>query len=350
LIRRLALGLLLLPLLFVFGCAGDLPQGAIAQVGAQLVTQDQFDALRAMYEAAARAPDKDEQPEEYKSFEQGLAEYLVIQQVLRQKASGFGVNVTQQDVQSRLQQIRQMFPDDAKFADALESQGMTLEELTQSIEESLWLEAMKEAVTSDVAVSEEEAKAYYEAHKGEYVQQESREVRHILISPFPTAADGTVSTTATQAEWDAAMSEAEKVRSEIQNGTDFVTEAERYSDDDATKDSGGELGAVTRGVMVPAFEEAMFNLQKGELSEPTKTQYGYHLIEVTDITPEKQLSYDQVKENIKSALLEAGQTERWQEWLAQAETDLGVKYRSGYKPTSTPDSSADENTTGSKDE
>ncbi len=75
--------------------------------------------------------------------------------------------------------------DEEKFAAALEAQGMTLEQLTQSIEESLWLEAMKAAVTSDVTVSEDEAKAYYEAHKAEYVEQESREVRHILISPVP---------------------------------------------------------------------------------------------------------------------------------------------------------------------
>ena len=135
------------------------------------------------------------------------------------------------------------------------------------------------------------------------MEQESRETRHILIAPVPPAADGTAAITATEADWDAAKAEAEKVRSEIQNGADFVTEAEKYSDDATTKESGGELGTVIRGQMVPAFEEAVFSLNKGELSQPVKTQYGYHLIEVTDITPEKQLAYDEVKENIKSTLL-----------------------------------------------
>ncbi len=76
----------------------------------------------------------------------------------------------------------------------------------------------------------------------------------------------------------------------------------------------------------------MFELQTGDLSQPVKTQYGYHLIEVTDITPEKQLTYDQVKENIKSALLEEKQSETWQQWLDLAEAELVVEYRSGYKP------------------
>jgi len=105
----------------------------------------------------------------------------------------------------------------------------------------------------------------------------------------------------TQVEWDAAQAEAEKVRGEIQNGADFAAEAKKYSDDATTKDAGGDLGLVTRGQMVPAFEEAVFSLKKGELSQPVKTQYGYHLIEVSDIVPEKQLSYDEVSENIKSS-------------------------------------------------
>ena len=129
-------------------------------------------------------------------------------------------------------------------------------------------------------------------------------------------------------------SEAEKVRNEIQNGSDFITQVEKYSDDDATNENGGKLGAVIRGQMVPAFEEAVFGMQKGDLSEPVKTQYGYHLIQVTDITPKKQLAYDQVKESIRTALLEQKQTETWEEWLADKQADLGVSYRDGYAPSS----------------
>jgi len=332
-IRRLALlGLLVLPLLFLPGCEDDLPQGAIAQVGEKLVSQDEFEQLKAAYEAAGRAPDKDKQPEEYESFEQALAKYLVTLEVLRQEAPGLKVAVGEADVRDRLDQIRRMFQGEAEFDKALEAQGLTLEQLTQSLRESLLIEEMKAAVTGDITVGDEEAKAYYEDHKAEYVEQESRNVRHILISPFATRAEGVVATTATQDQWDAAEAEAEKARSEIQNCSDFLTVAEKYSDDEATKDSGGELGAVTRGLMVPAFEVVVFNLQIGELSQPVKTPYGYHIIEVTDITPERQLSYDQVKENIKAALLEQKQTQTWEKWLSLAESRLGVKYLAGYRP------------------
>jgi foldase protein PrsA len=334
LIKTLATGLLLLPLLLALGCKSELPTGAIAQVGTALVSQDQFDVMLAAYKAAGKAPDKDRQAAEYRSFEQALVEYLVVQEVLRQEASTFDVTVTDKNVQDELDQIKQMFQgDEKKFEAALESENVTLDQLSQSLRESLWLDKMKAAVNRGVTISEDEAKAYYDAHKAEYVQQESRKVRHILISPFATLVDGTVSTTASLAEWDAAKGEAERVRSEIQNGADFVSEAEKYSDDKSTKDSGGELGAVIRGQMVPAFEEAVFSLKKGDLSDPVKTEYGYHLIQVTDITPEQQLAYDQVKENIKSTLLEEKQADTWNTWLAQKEAELGGAYREGYAPT-----------------
>lgn len=334
-IRRLAIGLLLLPLLLVLGCAEEVPEGVIAQVGVSSLSLSQLDELKTAYEAAGRAPDRDKQPQEYESFEQGLVEYLVTLEILRQKAAAFDVTVTEGDVRDKLEQIGQMFQgDDDRFETALERQGLTLEQLTQSIRESLLLDEMKAAVTDDVAVGEEDAQAYYEAHKAEFVEQESREVRHILISPFRTTEDGVVGTTASQAQWDAAEAEAERVRGEIQNGGDFVSMVEKYSDDSMTNRSGGELGAITRGMLVPAFEDVVFSQSIGDLSQPVRTQYGYHLIEVTDITPEQELSYDQVMETVKSELLEQRREETWERWLTQAKQELGVVYQSGYEPDS----------------
>jgi len=237
-----------------------------------------------------------------------------------------------------------------KFADALEAQRLTLEQLTQAIKESLWFEEMKAAVTEDVTVSEEEVQAYYDLHQAEYVEQESREVRHILISPYVDAAGNVVTATPTQDDWDAAKSEAESIRSQILNGADFVTAVEEYSDDDLSRDSGGSLGAVIRGQTVPAFEDAVFGLQKDELSQPVKTSAGYHLIEVTDITPENQLSYDLVKEKIRTVLLEEKQATAWDEWLSEKKAELGVTYREGYAPpsalnTTTTERGADDETT-----
>jgi parvulin-like peptidyl-prolyl isomerase len=337
--RRLAAGLLLLLLIAVFGsvqgCEEELPEGAIAQVGQSLVSQAQLDKLEAAYTLAGLAPDEEEQPSEYLAYKQQLVEYLVTLEIMRQEATTYSVTVTSDDVDARLQQIKQFFlGDEDKFEAALDELNLTLEQLTQSIRESLWFEEMEAAVTEDVTVSEEEVQAYYEAHKTEYVAQESRTVRHILISPFVDAAGNMVTSTPTQDDWDAAKAEAEQVRSDILNGADFVTEVEEYSDDVLSIVDGGKLGEVIKGQTTPAFEEAVFSLQKEELSEPVKTSSGYHIIEVTDITPEAQLSYDLVKEKIRTTLLTAKQTEVWDRWLSEKQAELGVVYRDGYAPVS----------------
>lgn len=333
-IRRLAAGLLLLPILFILGCESELPEGSVAQVGAALVPQSAFDDLKTAYEAAGRAPDEEKQPDEYAKFEQALAEYLVMLETLRQTASDFGVSVTDRDIAEEIERIKGMFQGDEKrFEAALEAQNLTFEQLKQSVRESLWIERMKAEVTKDVAVSENEVRDHYESHKAEYVEQEAREVRHILISPFRNLADGTVSSTAGEGEWEAARTEAEKVRNEIRNGADFISQVEQYSDDDATSENGGKLGAIIRGQMVPAFDEAVFSIQKGDLSEPVKTRYGYHIIQVTDITPERQITYDQVKETIRTTLLNQKLTKTWEAWLAGKVAELGVAYRDGYAPS-----------------
>jgi hypothetical protein len=95
-----------------------------------------------------------------------------------------------------------------------------------------------------------------------------------------------------------------------------------------------------RGQTAPAFEQAVFQLKKDEISEPVRTPSGYSIIQVTDITPAQQLAYDSVKEQIRSKLLGERETATWNTWLTETMQKLGVIYRTGYAPpnaiTATP--------------
>lgn len=335
--KRLAVGLvlLLLPSLFIVmqGCAGDLPEGAVAQVGANLISQDLLSAMMTAYEDAGKAPDKGAQGDQYTLFRQKCTEYLVHLEVMYQKASQYGVTVTEDEVTARVDQIRGMFlGDEAKFNDAVAQQGLTLQRMRESIRQNLWFEKMKAAVTAQVTVREEEVRAFYEEHKSEYVQDESRLVRHILISPFLDAAGNVISGTPSQSDWEAAEIEAAKVRSELMNGANFVTTVEKYSDDESSSSNGGDLGTIVRGQTVPAFEQAVFALQKAEISQPVRTPSGYSIIQVLDITPAQQLTYDSVKERIRTSLLQGKQADAWEKWLTETQLELGVVYRKGYAP------------------
>ena len=335
-IRTFAFTLLLVPLIFViFGCGGELPQGAVAQVGTSVVSQDQFDKLEAAYQATGHVPDKKTQAKEYRIFQQSLAQYMVMLEVLRQQAPQYGVTITDQAVQVQVGDIKDMFQGDQKrFEAALKTEKLTLAQFTESVRERLLIDKMKSAVTKDVTVSEAEVKAYYDAHKSDYTNPESRVARHILVRPGPKQVAGEAPVVPSEADWEQAKGEADKVRSEILNGTDFAKEARAVSDDEDTKDGGGNLGNVVRGEVVPEFEDAIFSLRKGEISQPVRAYDGYHIFQVTDITPETQMPFEDVKEKILSALLASRQTATWDAWVNATEKKLGVAYASGFAPSS----------------
>jgi foldase protein PrsA len=332
--RKFAFALLLVPLIFAIGgCGGDLPQGAVAQVGESYVSQDQFNELEAAYKAAGRVPDTKTAAKDYRTFQQNLAQYLVMLEVLRQKAPEFGITVTDEDVNAKVADVKEMFQGDQKrFDDALKKQKLTLDQFKESLRQEILIDAVKAVVNKDVTVTEDEVKTYYNSHRGDYTTPEVREARHILIDPFRKA-EGGGTITPTESDWEQARAEAERVRSEIQNGMDFGTAARNYSDDVTTKEDGGKLGTIVRGQMVPEFEAALFGLKKSELSRPVRTEYGYHLIQVTDITPEAQIPYDQVKEKIRSALVVNRQAATWDAWVRSMEAELGVSFRSGFEPS-----------------
>jgi parvulin-like peptidyl-prolyl isomerase len=126
-------------------------------------------------------------------------------------------------------------------------------------------------VNKNIKVSDADLQKYYDAHKSEYEQVHAR---HILIHTAPLTAG-----MKEQSDADA-LAKVQAVRKKIVDGADFAAVASQESDDAGSKVKGGDLGTFKHGQMVPPFDQAAFTLKVGELSEPVKTQYGYHLIKV----------------------------------------------------------------------
>ena len=266
--------------------------------------------------------------------------------------------MTDEEVQTEIDTILQhtFGGDQAQFDEALKAQNMTVEQLKVNYKESMLLQKAYEEVTKDITtVPDADIAAYYEENKADYFVDETRTARHILISPSAkddssttstTAAGDTTTTTAapTEADWEAALAEAEEVRQELVDGGDWTALAAEYSDDPGSKEVGGELGVVSKGQMVPEFDESVFSLAKDEISQPIKTSYGYHIIQVTDITEAKQYTLDEVKEDISSNLVNEKKGEVWQEWLDSIRAKLGVIFKAGMEPTTTTTAATTETT------
>lgn len=327
------LAVLSMVLLALVGCGGGLPSNGVAKVNDVVITQDQLNARvkEISSQLQGRVPTKEQDPKAFADFERQVVEYMVTLDVIKNQAANLKVNVTAQDVQKQIDQIKQMFGgDEKKFQDALKQQNLTLPALQQNLKEQEQIKQAIAAVTKTVAISDADLQKYYDTHKSEFQVGETRKVSHILIAPKAAKAGAP-----TQAETDAAKAKAEKLRQEIANGADFATIAKANSDDPGSKAQGGDLGNVTKGMMVPEFDKAAFSLKKGQLSTLVKTQYGYHIIKVTDAQPAKQLTYAEAKERIRTTLLDSKKQTAWNAWLKKQKDEQKVAYKTGMEPTST---------------
>ena len=334
------------------GSAGNLPKGVMAQVGPLAITEDQFNKREADFEVeyAGYVPDKSTDPSGYKDFQRWALNQMITVELVKQQAATLKISVTDKDVQDAIDQIKtdSFEGDQAAFDAALKEQNITIEQLKTSYRESLLLQKASDEVTkslTDSSVTQAEIQSYYDANKTDYYTAETRQVRHILMAPIPPTTSSAESTTSssdttttavpTEAQWAAALATAQKVRADLVAGAGWKTEAATYSDDTTTKDSGGELATITQGEMVPEFDTAAFSLAKGEISQPVKTVYGYHIIQVEAITPAKQSTVDEVKSDIMSTLLGEKKDAAFQAWIDKVRAATKVIVLSGMETTTT---------------
>jgi parvulin-like peptidyl-prolyl isomerase len=373
------------------GCGGGLPGNGVAKVGNIVITKTALDQKIADVESQypGQTPDKTSDPEGYKTFTQQVLDYMITYQLASQYAAQNQLTVTDDEVQKELDASRDQYfgGDQAKFDEALKQQGLTLDQVKASYKESMLMQKVYDGVTKDVTtVPDSEIQAYYDQHKTDYYVDETRTARHILIAPDAGRVDGTTSTTSTssttsttagsatgssddtstsdtstptasssttttaaptEADWNAALDTANKVRADLVAGADWTAEAAKYSDDPGTKAKGGDLGTISKGEMVKEFEDAVFSLAKDEISQPVKTAYGYHIIQVTGVNEAKQYTLDEVKEDIKSSLLSEKKSAAWRSWIDTQKAAAGVVYASDWTPTTTTGSSTTSTTPAS---
>lgn len=142
-----------------------------------------------------------------------------------------------------------------------------------------------------IDVSEAELREYYKQNQQNYTTQaEQRRVRHILIPVNATNSE------------EQARKKIKALATRIKNGEDFAEVAKAESKDPGSASQGGDLGFISPGLMDKAFDQAAFQLDKNQLSQPVRTRFGYHLIEVTEIKPMKVKPFEEVKAQIRTDL------------------------------------------------
>ncbi|MDJ0956752.1 MAG: SurA N-terminal domain-containing protein [Arenicellales bacterium] len=160
-------------------------------------------------------------------------------------------------------------------------------------------------LAEDVEITEEDIKRYYEENKDLYKTREQRKASHILLKLDEDADEATAQE---------ALRKAQSLAQKARDGEDFAELAKQHSQDPGSAALGGDLGLVEAGVMVKPFEDRLFDMREGEVSDPVKTRYGYHIIKLTELIAEQgqDLSevYNEIEDEVRQRLAEASFVDR----------------------------------------
>ncbi|TCK98501.1 peptidyl-prolyl cis-trans isomerase C [Natranaerovirga hydrolytica] len=231
-----------------------------------------------------------------------------------------GRPITESDVQSLLQNLGQnaaqfntpqgheqllneIIAQELIYSDAVENNFEADEAFIKTLEQmkkSLLIQYAANKLMSSVDVTDEEAKVFYDNNQGNFAQPKTVNASHILVET---------------------EEDAQKALDEIKNGLDFADAAMKYSNC-PSKENGGALGDFSKGKMVPEFEDAAFEMTVGELSEPVKTQFGYHIIKVNSANEAKVGTFEEVKDQVKQQCL----SEKQREVYTNKQNELKTKY------------------------
>jgi peptidyl-prolyl cis-trans isomerase C len=240
---------------------------------------------------------------------------IIIDRLLRKRSADLKVN--EEEVNKNIEQLKAQFPSEDKLNEELKKSGQTLDGVKENIRTSMrqqqWIEAR---IAGKTDVSDAEVKAFYDEHPESFKQPEMVRASHILIMVPQDAKPEVVAEKKKLIDAAAAR---------VAKGEDFNKVASEVSEDPSAKQNGGDLNFFAKGQMVPEFSDAAFKLEKGKVSDPVKTQYGFHIIKVTDKKDAKTVTFDEAKEKITGYLKEQKKRAAVNELIASVREKADVK-------------------------
>jgi peptidyl-prolyl cis-trans isomerase C len=277
----------------------------VATVNGDQISKAQLDEAfdKAVQMTGVKATDLT--PEQKLEGYRQILDELITEKLVNKAAAG--VSVPQADVDAQIAKIKAQFPSDEDFSKQLSQVGQTPEQLGETIKKMLQQQRWLESQLSDkTEVSDEEAKKFYEENKTEFEQPETVKASHILFRVNKEDSEEVVNQK---------LKAAQGAEARAKKGEDFSALAKELSEEPGAKESGGDLGFFPKDRMVPEFAEVAFSEKVGEISNPVRTQFGWHVIKVTEKKPAGTLPYEEVKTQLITYLKAKKQEEAAQQVL-----------------------------------
>ncbi|KKK95817.1 hypothetical protein LCGC14_2668990 [marine sediment metagenome] len=221
---------------------------------------------------------------------------LVDEELMFQRAEELDMDIDRSRVNAARKKIIKKLGGKSQYKRALKAHGISNREYRKRLRRRMLIDKFVKERIEDVAfVDDEEASRYYEENKGMYIRPEARRIRHIFISVPPVPSEEL---------FEQRKERAELVLRKLDDGEDFAALAWDYSDG-PYRVKGGDMGLLHKGRLDRKLELEVEKLEEGETSGIIRTIYGFHIAQVTEIRPEEQLSFEDVKDSIKTTISEA---------------------------------------------
>ena len=277
-----------------------------AKINTEIVTlssvEERADLLRQKY---ARSPVGIAEEELMKE----ALTMIIDERLMLQEGKKLGFIVDEDSIDAAMKDIAQKNGlQEVQLEQMLEREGRSLSSYRNHIRDQILVSKITRfEINNRVKVSDNEVNQYYRDHQKEFWEDGRVRARHILF-----IAERSSSETIRKVK----LQLAKKVLNEIRKGKDFAELAMEYSEDVSASD-GGDVGFVVRGKMVREFEEAVFNLEIGQISDVVETEFGYHIIKVEEVVFGKTLTLKDAKERVSAILAMKKQKRGYEDWMGE---------------------------------
>jgi peptidyl-prolyl cis-trans isomerase C len=278
----------------------------LARVNNEDVKKTDFDLL--VNNLRAQNQNRPIPPERRDEILRGVLDQLVVYTLLKQEAKARNIVVDVSEVEQQIEEMRKQAGGDANFKKAMKEQGMTIERLRVDAQNQMAIAKMMNAqVASAAPATDAEAKDFYDKNPDKFKRPESVRASHILIG---------IKKDAPETEKAQARARIDQVLKRAKAGEDFAVLAREHSQDGSAA-QGGDLNYFVKGQMVQPFDQVAFSLKPNEISDVVTTEFGYHIIKVTDHKPAGTVPIEEVSANIKEFLTKQKQQQTAEAFVAQ---------------------------------
>ena len=239
-----------------------------------------------------------------------LLKSAVARELVVQKAKSLGIAITEEKINRQFENVEDQFPSHSAFLTSLAFQHMSIAALKEKIHRTLLEdELMRREIAPKVEVSDEETKKYYEDNKARFAKPVLYRVSHIHIATIKPSGDAEDEASRMNAKRltrminEEAKEKISSILKKIKAGEDFAQLAKRFSEDEASKNKGGQLGDLHPDSTIPEIGEEMVRLHEGETSGIIQSQFGYHILKLDEIIPSTLMPFADTKTDIMNLLL-----------------------------------------------